>query len=191
VASVADSFTSGTGITALVGSFTATGGQITSATTGSFVIGQYQGTTLGADQFAEMTIATLDATTSRRWGVATRLGTAGANYQLYLDASAGGTWELSKYTSFTYATVSGVQAITISLPMRIRLESIGSTQRAIINGIPVGAYTDTGVATGTYVGIYGNEPNSAVAGDDFYGGDMTPPPPTPMSRAALVRASSI
>lgn len=190
MASVADSFTSGTAITSLVGTISASGGQCTSVTNNSFVIGQYQGVSLGADQFAEMTITTLDAATSRRWGVATRLGVGGENYQLYLDASGGGTWALSKYHSFTYTAVSGVQSITVSLPMRIRLESVGSTQRAIINGIVVGTYTDTTIATGTYVGIYGNDPNSLVFGDDFYGGDMTPPPPVPISRAAVTRAST-
>jgi len=191
MASVADSFTSGTGVTSLVGSITATGGLCTSATNNSFVIGQYQGTTLGADQFAEMSIVTLDATTSRRWGVATRMGTAGQNYQLFLDASGGGSWQLSKYVSFTETTVSGAQAITISLPMRIRLESIGSTHRVVINGVPMGAYTDTDVTTGQYVGIYGLNPNSAVAGDDFYGGDVFPMPPPQPGVSAVMRAATI
>ncbi|MCK9921595.1 hypothetical protein MXD61_06780 [Frankia sp. AgPm24] len=191
MASVADSFTAGTGLTALVGAFTVTGGQLTSATAGSFVIGQYQAVALGAAQFAEMSIVTLDATTSRRWGVATRLGTAGANYMAYLDAAAGGAWELAKYTSFTYASISGAQALTIALPMRLRLESVGSTHRVLINGRLVGTYTDASVATGQYVGVYGNEPNSLVASDDFYGGDVVPPPGPLMSRAAAMRAATV
>jgi len=175
-----DPYTSGlNSFTTYLGTFSATGGQVTTIKGASFTysIGGYLAQALGPDHFAQLTVTTLDATTSRQIGVATRVNSNGYNYQLSLDASSGGFWVLSKFVNFGNPITMDQQAITISLPMTIRLESIGSTHRVLISGVLLGTYVDTDVpTTNPYSGLYGWDGNNVVKADDFYAESIAPPP---------------
>lgn len=189
---VQDAFTTLSGnLQQLVGTFAVTGGQVTcNDNANGYGICQYTTVTDTANQFAEISVATLDTTTSRAIGVSLRMGTAGQNYQVAVNGAAGGSWELSKFVGFTKTTISGATAITLTLPVRVRLEAIGSTIRVVIGGVTVGTYTDTSVATGNKIGLYTEACNSTCFADDLYAGDLYPPPMGQPSQAASVRAST-
>lgn len=168
--------------TTYVGAFSVVSNQVTSTNTGAYSIGGYLSGNLGGDHFAQLKITALDAANSRSIGPATRMagaGVNGSNYQLTLDASSGGSWTFSKFVNFSSQINIDQQSITISLPMVLRLESIGATHRVLIDGVLKGTYQDTDVPAGTanlYSGLYSVDGNNVVTADDFYAETIYVPP---------------
>jgi hypothetical protein len=174
-----DPFTSGlNSLTTYTGAFSATGGQVTSTSAGTFSISGYlaAGANLGPDHLAQIRVTTLDALASRQIGVATRVNSDGNNYQVSLDASSGGSLVVEKFVNFSKILIDQ-QSITISLPMVIRLESIGTTQRVLVDGVLRGTYTDSDVPlTNPFTGLYAWDGNNTVRADDFYAETIYVPP---------------
>lgn len=122
----------------------------------------------GSDHFAQVTIATPAAASMGVWC------RGGPGSPGYLWRNDGSTWDLFRVVSGTFTLLD-----TYSVPAApgdvAKVQAVGSTITGWVNGVQRVSVTDTGVATGTSVGLRSGTPSAGggVRYDDFSAGDIT------------------
>ncbi|GGW98520.1 hypothetical protein [Streptomyces chartreusis] len=117
------------------------------------------------DHYAQMTIA---ATTSVSQGVWCR-GNSNISSG-YLFRNDGSTWDLFSVIGGSFSVI-GTYAAAAAPGDVAKVQAVGSTITAYVNGVQRISVTDTGVTTGTSVGIR-SESASAIRYDDFAAADV-------------------
>lgn len=120
----------------------------------------------GNDNFAQVTIA---ATAAVSQGVWCR-GNSNIS-QGYLWRNNGTTWDLFQVVGGSF-TVIGTYAAAAAPGDVAKVQAVGSTIKAFVNGVERISVADSSVTTGTSVGIRG-ESSGSLRYDDFTAGDVS------------------
>jgi hypothetical protein len=118
------------------------------------------------DNFAQVTIA---ATTAASQGVWCRGNSNISNG--YLWRNDGSTWNLFSVVGGSFSVIGTYSAAAAPGDIA-KVQAVGSTIKAYVNGVERVSVTDTGVTTGTGVGIR-SESTSSIKFDSFSAGDVT------------------
>src|SRR5256885_11212536 len=152
-------------------------------------VASYNALTWPADQWSEVTIATLPTETTGGMGdngPAVRIAANAPTYYL-AAAFANGSLELYRAinNNFTRLLVAG----TVATGDRVRLEAQGTTLRGYRNGVLLGSVQDTQIATGA-AGL--GQDGASGAMDDWTGGGFAPaPPPAPPAAPTTLAAAAV
>ena len=139
--------------------------QLSPGAAGGTIILRAAGAMDSSDHYAQATIA---ATTAASHGVWCR-GNSNIS-QGYLWRNDGSSWDLFSVVGGSFS-VLGSYAAAAAPGDVAKVQAVGSTIKAYVNGIERVSVTDTGVATGTSVGIR-SESASAIRFDDFTAADV-------------------
>lgn len=120
----------------------------------------------GNDHAAQVTIA---ATTAASQGVWCRGNSNITNG--YLWRNDGTSWDLFSVIGGSFSVI-GTYAAAAAPGDVAKVQAVGSTIKGYVNGVERVSVTDTGVATGTSVGIR-SESTSSIRYDDFAAADVT------------------
>lgn len=140
--------------------------QLSPGSAGGTIILRAADTMATSDHSAQVTIA---ATTAASHGVWCR-----GNSNLssgYLWRNDGTSWNLFSVVGGSFTNLGSYTAAAAPGDIA-KIQAVGSTIKAYVNGIERVSVTDTGVATGTSVGIR-SESASAIRFDDFAAADVT------------------
>ena len=118
------------------------------------------------DHYAQVTLATVAAASQGVWCRGNSNITNG-----YLWRNDGTAWDLFSVVSSTF-TVIGTFAGAASAGDVAKVQAVGSTIKAFVNGVERVSVTDTGVTTGSNVGIRTATP-SGIRYDDFTAADVS------------------
>lgn len=121
-----------------------------------------------SDHYAQVTIA---ATTAASHGVWCRANPTGGLTSGYLWRNDGSSWDLFSVIGGSFSVIGSYAAAAAPSDVA-RVQAVGSTIKASVNGIERVSVTDTGVATGTSVGLR-SESTSLIRFDDFTAADVT------------------
>lgn len=154
----------GAGWVEVSGDWSIVSNQLSPGSAGGTIILRAAGAMATSDNYAQVTIA---ATTAASHGVWCR-GNSNISSG-YLFRNDGSTWDLFSVVGGSF-TVIGTYAAAAAPGDVAKVQAIGSTIKAFVNGVERVSVTDTGVSTGTSVGIR-SESTSAIRFDDFTGAD--------------------
>jgi hypothetical protein len=149
---------------------------------------------LGNDQWAQVDVTTFDTVaeaTAMHPGPMLRVDTAVRTHYI---GQVGGTGNngstLERRVGGVKTTVQTENTTVNAAPMTVYLEIIGLVYNLKINGVSTLSGTDAGgLATGARIGLfcYANSVTSAVAIDNFTGGDFVTEPALPMGAYQSVK----
>lgn len=162
----ADSTNLGANWVEVSGDWSIISNQLSPGTTGGTVVLRTATAMASNDNWAQTTIA---ATTAVSQGVWCRGDTTLDNG--YLLRNNGSNWALFKVVSGAFTSI-GTYAATAAAGDVAKVQAIGSTIKAFINGTERISVTDTAVTTGTNVGIR-SEANTGLRFDDFSAADAS------------------
>lgn len=162
----ADSTDLGAGWVEVSGDWSIVSGQLSPGAAGGTIILRAAGAMDSHDNYAQVTIA---ATTAASHGVWCR-GNSNISSG-YLWRTDGSTWDLFSVIGGSFSLIGTYAAA--SAPGDIaKVQAVGSTIKGFVNGVERVSVTDTGVATGTSVGIR-SESAGAIRFDDFAAADVS------------------
>lgn len=159
----ADSTNLGAGWVEVSGDWSIISNQLSSGNAGGTILLRAATAMASNDNFAQVTIA---ATTAASQGVACR-----TNINLstgYLWRNNGTSWDLFTLGTFTLLATYAAAAAPGDVA---KVQAVGSTIKAFVNGVERASVTDTTYATGTGVGLRADSV-SALRFDDFSAGDV-------------------
>ncbi|MFE3031608.1 hypothetical protein ACFXKY_08155 [Streptomyces canus] len=162
----ADSSDLGAGWVEVSGDWSIIGNRLSSGSAGGTIILRAAGAMASNDHYAQVTIA---ATAAVSHGVWIR-GNSNIS-QGYLFRNDGSSWNLFQVVGGSF-TVIGTYAVAASAGDVAKLQAVGSTITAYVNGVQRINVTDTAVPTGTNVGIRA-ESAGALRFDDFSAAEVT------------------
>lgn len=162
----ADSTDLGAGWVEVSGDWSIVSNQLSPGAAGGTIILRAAGAMASSDHSAQVTIA---ATTAASQGVWCR-GNANITNG-YLWRNNGTSWDLFSVVGGSF-TVIGTYATAAAPGDVAKVQAVGSTIKGYVNGLERVSVTDTGVATGTSVGIR-SESSGALRFDDFAAADVT------------------
>ncbi len=139
--------------------------QLSPGSAGGTIILRAAGAMASSDNFAQATIA---ATTAASHGVWCR-GNSNIS-QGYLWRNDGTSWNLFSVVGGSFTSIGSYAAAAAPGDVA-KVQAVGTTITAYVNGVQRVSVTDTNVATGTSVGIR-SESASAIRFDDFSAGDV-------------------
>jgi len=119
------------------------------------------------DHYAQVTIAVPAEASMGVWCRGNSNITSG-----YLWRNDGTTWDLFRVLGGSF-TVIGTYAASAEPGDVAKVQAVGSTVKAFVNGVERVSVTDTDVPTGTTVGIR-SESTAVIRYDDFTGTEVTP-----------------
>ena len=162
----ADSSNLGAGWVEVSGDWSIVSNQLSPGAAGGTIILRAAGAMATDDHSAQVTIA---ATTAASQGVWCR-GDATISSG-YLWRNDGASWDLFQVVggSFTAIGTYGAAAAPDDVA---KVQAVGSTIKGYVNGVQRVSVTDTGVTTGTSVGIR-SESTSSIRYDDFTAADVS------------------
>jgi hypothetical protein len=140
--------------------------QLSPGAAGGTIILRAAGAMATNDHSAQATIA---ATTAASHGVWCR-GNSNIS-QGYLWRNDGTSWNLFSVIGGSFSSIGSYAAAAAPGDVA-KIQAVGSTIKGYVNGVERVSVTDTGVATGTSVGIR-SESASAIRFDDFAAADVT------------------
>jgi hypothetical protein len=162
----ADSSNLGAGWVEVSGDWSIVSAQLSPGATGGTIILRATGAMDSSDHSAQATIA---ATTPASHGVWCR-GNANITSG-YLWRNDGTSWNLFSVIGGSFTSIGSYTAAAAPGDVA-KVQAVGSTIKGFVNGIERVSVTDTGVTTGTSVGIR-SESSSAIRFDDFTAADVT------------------
>ncbi|MGW1492550.1 hypothetical protein [Streptomyces sp. NPDC002402] len=162
----ADSTDLGAGWVEVSGDWSIVSAQLSPGAAGGTIILRAAGAMASNDNYAQATIA---ATTAASHGVWCR-GNANISNG-YLWRNDGTSWDLFSVVGGSFTAI-GTYAAAASPGDVAKVQAVGSTIKAYVNGIERVSVTDTGVTTGTSVGIR-SESTSSIKFDDFTAADVS------------------
>lgn len=156
----------GAGWVEVSGEWSIVSNQLSPGSAGGTIILRAAAAMATSDNYAQVTIA---ATTAASQGVWCR-GNANISSG-YLWRNAGTSWNLFSVVGGSFTSIGSYAAAAAPGDVA-KVQAVGSTIKGFVNGIQRVSVTDTGVATGTSVGIR-SESASAIRFDDFAAADVT------------------
>ncbi|HET6286349.1 MAG TPA: hypothetical protein VFG15_06325 [Amycolatopsis sp.] len=162
----ADSSDLGAGWVEVSGDWSIVSGQLSPGAAGGTIILRAAAAMASSDNSAQITIA---ATTSASQGIWCR-GNANITSG-YLWRNSGTSWDLFAVVGGSF-TMIGTYAAAAAPGDLAKVQAVGSTIKAFVNGVERVSVTDTGVTSGTSVGIR-SESAGALRYDDFTGADVS------------------
>ncbi|WP_369167794.1 hypothetical protein AB5J49_07970 [Streptomyces sp. R28] len=156
----------GAGWVEVSGDWSIVSNQLSPGSSGGTIILRAAAAMDSSDHSAQVTIA---ATTAASQGVWCRGNSTISNG--YLWRNDGSTWDLFSVVGGSFSVI-GTYAAAASPGDVAKVQAVGSTIKAFVNGIERISVTDTGVATGTSVGLR-SESTSLIRFDDFTAADVT------------------
>lgn len=156
----------GAGWVEVSGDWSITSNQLSPGAAGGTIILRAAGAMATNDNFAQVTIA---ATTTASQGVWCR-GNSTIS-QGYLWRNNGTSWDLFQVVGGSF-TVIGTYSAAAAPGDVAKVQAVGTTIKAYVNGVERVSVTDSAVATGTSVGIR-SDSAGAIRYDDFSAGDVT------------------
>ncbi|WP_328631995.1 hypothetical protein [Streptomyces sp. NBC_00356] len=178
----ADSTNLGAGWVEVSGDWTIVSSQLTPGITASTVVLRAATTLASSDHYAQVTIA---ATTSVSQGVWCR-----GNLDIttgYLWRNNGSNWSLFSVVADTYTSIGSYSAAAVAGDVA-KIQAVGTTIKAFVNGIERVSVVNTAVTTGTSVGIR-SEANTGLRYDAFTAADVTTS--TPLGIAGATEAAQL
>ncbi|MEH0586258.1 hypothetical protein QA942_20060 [Streptomyces sp. B21-106] len=162
----ADSSNLGAGWVEVSGDWSIVSNQLSPGSAGGTIILRAAGAMASDDNYAQVKIT---ATTAASHGVWCR-GNSNISSG-YLWRNDGSQWDLFSVVGGSF-TVIDSYAASASVGDVAKVQAVGSTISAYVNGVQRVSLTNTHVTTGTSVGIR-SESTSAIRFDDFAAGDVT------------------
>jgi hypothetical protein len=117
-----------------------------------------------SDHYAQITVSTASATSM---GIFARADVAATNY--YLLRNNGTSWNLFSNLAGTFTSIGSYTAAAVSGDVA-RIQCIGTTIKAIINGTERISVTDSAITTGLYTGVRSIQ-SSTTRYDNFTAAD--------------------
>ena len=148
------------------GDWSISSNQLSPGSAGGTIILRAAGAMDSSDHYAQVTIA---ATAAVSQGVWCR-GNSNIS-QGYLWRNNGTSWDLFQVVGGSF-TVIGTYTAAAAAGDVAKVQAVGSTIKGYVNGTQRVSVTDTGVTTGTSVGIR-SESSGSVKYDDFSAADIT------------------
>ena len=173
----ADSTDLGAGWVEVSGDWSIVSSQLSPGAAGGTIILRAAGAMATDDHSAQATIAATTAASHGVWCRGNSNITSG-----YLWRNDGSSWDLFSVIGGSFSVIGSYVAAAAPGDVA-KVQAVGSTIKAYVNGVQRVSVTDTGVATGTSVGIR-SESTSSIRFDDFTAADVT-------AGATLGTASSI
>lgn len=162
----ADSTNLGANWVEVSGDWSIVSNQLSPGAAGGTIILRAAGAMAGNDHYAQVTMA---ATTAASHGVWCR-GNSNISSG-YLFRNDGSSWNLFSVVGGSF-TVIGTYAVAAVAGDVAKVQAVGSTITAYVNGVQRASVTDTNVPTGTSVGIRAESVN-ALRFDNFAAADVT------------------
>ena len=162
----ADSSNLGAGWVEVSGDWSIVSNQLSPGAAGGTIILRAAGAMATDDHSAQVTIA---ATTAASQGVWCR-GDATISSG-YLWRNDGASWDLFQVVGGSFTAI-GTYAAAAAPGDVAKVQAVGSTIKGFVNGVQRISVTDTGVTTGTSVGIR-SESTSSIRYDDFTAADVS------------------
>lgn len=164
----ADSSSLGAGWVEVSGDWSIVSNQLSPGAAGGTIILRAATAMAGSDHYAQFTIA---ATAAASQGIWCRGNLTGGLTSGYLWRNDGSSWDLFSVVGGSF-TVIGSYAAAAAPGDVGRVQAVGSTIKALVNGVERVSVTDTSVPTGASVGIR-SESAGAIRFDDFAAADVT------------------
>jgi hypothetical protein len=162
----ADSTSLGAGWVEVSGDWSIVSNRLSSGAAGGTIILRASGAMASNDHYVQATIAATTAASHGVWCRGNSNITSG-----YLWRNDGSSWNLFSVVGGSF-TVIGTYAVAAVAGDVAKLQAVGSTITAYVNGTLRVSVTDTNVPTGTSVGIRSESVN-ALRFDDFTAADVT------------------
>ncbi|MFI6304277.1 hypothetical protein ACIBCH_20595 [Amycolatopsis thailandensis] len=157
--------------------------QLSAGNTGGTVILRAAGAMASNDNYAQTTIAATTAASHGIWCRGNSNITSG-----YLWRNDGSSWNLFSVVGGSFSVI-GTYAAAAAPGDVAKVQAVGSTIKAFVNGVERVSVTDTGVTTGTSVG-YRTESTNAIRFDDFSAADVTSGTSAPAGNATGTGAAN-
>jgi hypothetical protein len=157
----------GAGWVEVSGDWSIVSNQLSPGAAGGTIILRAAGAMDTADHHAQFTIA---ATAPASQGVWCRGNSSGGLSSGYLWRNDGSTWDLFSVVGGSFSVIGSYAAAAAPGDVG-RVQAVGSTIKAYVNGVERVSVTDTSVTTGTSVGIR-SESAGAIRYDDFAAADI-------------------
>jgi hypothetical protein len=141
-------------------------GQLSPGSAGGTIILRAAGAMASNDHYAQVTIA---ATTAASHGLWIRGNSNISNG--YLWRNDGSAWNLFSVVGGSFTVIGTYTAPAVAGDVA-KVQAVGSTITAYVNGVQRTSVVDTSVATGTSVGLR-SESTSAIKFDDFSAADIS------------------
>ena len=139
--------------------------QLSPGTTGTTVLLRAATAMATSDNFAQVTITATTAVTQGVWCRGDNTLTTG-----YAVRNNGTSWDLFSVVSSAFTNIGTYSAAAVAGDT-VKIQAVGSTIKAFINGVERISVTNTAVATGTTVGIR-SQANSTLRYDNFSAADV-------------------
>lgn len=156
----------GAGWVEVSGDWSIVSNQLSPGAAGGTIILRAAGAMDSSDNYAQATIA---ATTAASHGVWCR-GNSNISSG-YLWRNDGTSWDLFSVIGGSFTAIGSYTAAAAPGDVA-KVQAVGSTIKGFVNGVERVSVTDTGVTTGTSVGIR-SESSGAIRFDDFAAADVT------------------
>ncbi|MEU9436585.1 hypothetical protein [Streptomyces sp. NPDC048252] len=158
----------GAGWVEVSGDWSIVSNQLSSGSAGGTIILRAASAMASNDHSAQVTIA---ATTSASHGVWCRGNPSGGLTSGYLWRNDGSSWDLFRVVGGSFTAI-GTYAAAAAPGDVAKVQAVGSTITAYVNGVLRVSVVDTDVPTGTSVGLRA-ESVAAIRFDDFLASDVT------------------
>jgi hypothetical protein len=156
----------GAGWVEVSGDWSIVSNQLSPGAAGGTIILRAAGAMAGNDHSAQVTVAATTAASQGVWCRGNTNITSG-----YLWRNDGTSWNLFSVIGGSFSSIGSYAAAAAPGDVA-KVEAVGSTIKGYVNGVQRVSVTDTGVATGTSVGIR-SESAGAIRFDDFTAADVT------------------
>jgi hypothetical protein len=161
----ADSSNLGANWVEVSGDWSIISSQLSSGSAGGTIILRAAGVMASNDNSAQVTIAATAAVSHGVWCRGNSNISSG-----YLWRNDGTSWNLFSVVGGSFTSIGSFAGAAVAGDIA-KVQAVGSTIKGYVNGVQRVSVTDTGVATGTSVGIRADSV-SALRFDDFTGADV-------------------
>jgi hypothetical protein len=156
----------GAGWVEVSGDWSIASNQLSPGAAGGTIILRAAGAMATSDNYAQVTIAATAAVSQGVWCRGNSNITSG-----YLWRNNGTSWDLFSVVGGSFTSIGTYTAAAAPGDVA-KVQAVGSTIKGFVNGVQRVSVTDTGVTTGTSVGIRG-ESSGSLRYDDFTAADVT------------------
>ena len=162
----ADSTDLGAGWVEVSGDWSIVSNQLSPGAAGGTIILRCATAMSTSDNFAQITIAATAAVSQGIWVRGNANITSG-----YLWRNSGTTWDLFQVVGGSFTNI-GTYAAAAAPGDVAKVQAVGTTIKGFVNGVERVSVTDSGVSSGTNVGVR-SESSGSVKYDNFSAGDVS------------------